>query len=147
VQKVTKGQVSVGEEVLGKIGPGVVVLLGVKRDDTEKDAQYLARKIAGLRIFPDRDGKMNLSLLDMGDEALVISQFTLYGDCRKGKRPSYTEAAPPELAEELYERFTDYLRSEGIPTQTGKFQAMMLVEIYNDGPVTLIVDSKRTSSL
>ncbi len=147
MQKVTKGQVSVGEEVLGKIGPGVVVLLGVKRDDTEKDAQYLARKIAGLRIFPDRDGKMNLSLLDMGDEALVISQFTLYGDCRKGKRPSYTEAAPPELAEELYERFTDYLRSEGIPTQTGKFQAMMLVEIYNDGPVTLIVDSKRTSSL
>jgi D-tyrosyl-tRNA(Tyr) deacylase len=143
VQRVTSSKVTVEGAVTGEIGGGLNVLLGVAEDDTEKDIEYLADKIVNLRIFEDECGKMNISLLDKGGSLLVISQFTLYGDCRKGKRPSYDRAARPKMAEDMYNRFLERCRSYGIKVETGRFQAMMQVEINNAGPVTLIIDSKK----
>jgi D-aminoacyl-tRNA deacylase len=143
IQRVSRAQVSVGEETAGKIGRGILVLLGVAKTDTEADADYLAAKIAGLRIFEDENGKMNLSLADRGGEVLAVSQFTLHGDARKGRRPSFDEAAPPELAKQLYEHFVRGIREAGILCETGRFQARMQVELVNDGPVTILIDSKR----
>ena len=143
VQRVSSGSVSVGGEVLGSIGPGFVILLGVKTGDTQEDARYLAEKIANLRVFEDAEGKMNRSILEEGGEVLTVSQFTLYGDCRKGRRPSFTDAAAPAEAEALYEKFVSFLREMGLPVATGKFQAMMSVEIINDGPVTILLDSAK----
>lgn len=143
VQRVTNARVLSDEKVAGKIGKGLMVLLGVGGEDTEKDAEYLAGKIVNLRVFEDGNGKMNLSLLDIQGELLVVSQFTLYGDCRKGRRPSYDKAGDPETANNLYETFISYCRGHGIKVETGVFQAKMLVEIYNDGPVTLLLDSKK----
>jgi len=140
VQRVVRSSVSVDGKVVGQIGKGLNVLIGVRQGDTEEQACWLAHKIAGLRIFEDEQGKMNLSVRDVGGEALVISQFTLYGDARKGFRPSFVDAAPPEIASPLIDRFVEFLREEGVPVQTGVFQAMMLVEIYNDGPVTIILE-------
>lgn len=142
VQRVTQGSVTVGKEVVGKIGPGVVVLVGIKTGDTQREAEWLAEKIAHLRIFEDDAGKLNRSLLEVGGAALVVSQFTLYGDARRGRRPSFTEAAPPEVAAPLVEHFAAALRQQGVAqVEMGRFQAMMLVEIHNDGPVTLILDT------
>ncbi|MBI5064475.1 MAG: D-tyrosyl-tRNA(Tyr) deacylase [Desulfatitalea sp.] len=142
VQRVSESSVTVEGRVVGAIGPGLLVLLGVAQSDTEQDADYLADKIAQLRIFEDRDGKMNLSLLESGGALLVVSQFTLLGDCRKGRRPSFAGAAPPETAEALYQRFVAQVRAKGVTTATGQFRAMMKVSLINDGPVTLIVESK-----
>ena len=141
VQLVSKASVRVKEKQVSQIGPGLLVLLGVHRDDTEKDAVLLAGKIANLRVFPDRDRLMNLSVLDVGGDMLVVSQFTLYGDCRKGRRPSYSGAAPPALANRLYELFMEETRKTGIPVAAGEFQALMDVELINQGPVTLLLDS------
>jgi D-tyrosyl-tRNA(Tyr) deacylase len=127
-------------DMIARIGKGFLILLGVKKSDSDSDAKWLARKCAGLRVFEDDHGLMNLSLGDVGGEALVVSQFTLYGDCDKGRRPSFTEAAQPETAEMLYRVFVEALREEGIRVETGRFQAKMLVEIANDGPVTLIIE-------
>ncbi|GAW32590.1 D-aminoacyl-tRNA deacylase [Carboxydocella sp. JDF658] len=143
VQRARYGRVTVAGQVIGEIGPGLVVLLGVGQDDGEEDARYLAEKIAHLRIFPDQEGKLNLSVKDSGGEVLLVSQFTLYGDCRKGRRPSFTEAAPPEQALALYERVRVLLEEQGLSVVTGQFQAEMLVELANDGPVTMLLDSKR----
>ncbi|WP_448375575.1 D-aminoacyl-tRNA deacylase [Fervidobacterium sp.] len=143
VQRVSKASVSVDSEVVGKISNGIVVLLGVGKDDNEEDVRYLADKIVNLRIFEDADGKMNLSLLDIKGEALIISQFTLYGDCRRGRRPSYSDSASPEVAKTLYEKFIDSVKHYGIHVETGIFAADMLVEIHNNGPVTLLLDSKK----
>lgn len=143
IQRVSRARVSVGGEVVGNIGPGLLVLLGVGKDDTEADAEYLAAKIAGLRIFEDENGKMNLSLAETHGAVLAVSQFTLYGDVRKGKRPSFDEAAPPGLARELYEYYISKIREAGITCETGRFQAMMQVESVNDGPVTILLDSTR----
>lgn len=143
VQRVTAGRVKIGGETVAAIGHGLVILLGVGEDDTAQDAEYLANKIAGLRIFSDGEGKMNLSLAETGGEALVVSQFTLYGDCRHGRRPSFSRAAGAEQARILYELFVACLAERGIKTVTGQFQAMMLVEIHNDGPVTLLLDSHK----
>jgi D-tyrosyl-tRNA(Tyr) deacylase len=143
IQRVSRAQVSVGEEVMGKIGPGFLVLLGVSKADTQADADYLAAKITGLRVFEDESGKMNLSLAEAGGSVLAISQFTLYGDVRKGKRPSFDEAAPPGIANELYEYFVTKIRKASISCETGRFQAMMQVELVNDGPVTILLDSKK----
>ena len=140
VQRVSQASVSVGGEVVGAIKRGVVVLVGVTHGDTEEQAEWLARKIAGLRIFEDSEGKMNAGLLDADGAALVISQFTLYADCRKGRRPSFTNAAMPEVAEPLVEHFAQALRNHGVPVETGVFGAHMLVEIYNDGPVTILLE-------
>jgi D-tyrosyl-tRNA(Tyr) deacylase len=140
VQRVSGAGVSVAGEVVARIGKGFVILLGVKKGDTEDAAEWLARKCAGLRVFEDDKGLMNLSLGDVEGAALVVSQFTLYGDCDKGRRPSFTEAAQPEKAETLYGVFVKTLRDEGIPVETGRFQAKMLVELANDGPVTLILE-------
>ena len=140
VQRVSRGSVFVEGEEVGAIGRGVVVLLGVGVGDGLSQARFLADKIANLRIFEDREGKMNLSLLDIRGEALVVSQFTLYGDCRKGRRPGFTEAAPPEEAQQLYLKFCDLLRETGVKVETGRFQAMMKVEIINEGPVTLLLE-------
>jgi len=129
--------------VTGSIGRGLVVLLGVGQDDTEKDADYLADKVAGLRIFPDEAGKMNKSVADCGGALLIVSQFTLYGDCRKGRRPSFDHAAAPELANRLYEYFVAQVRRRSLRAETGVFQACMAVHLINDGPVTLILDSNR----
>jgi D-tyrosyl-tRNA(Tyr) deacylase len=137
LQRVKNGRVIVAGHVLAEIGPGLVILLGVGPQDGEQQASYLAEKCANLRIFEDEAGKINRSILDMGGEALVVSQFTLYADTRKGRRPSFTGAAPPEIASPLVERFAELLRAEGVPTQTGEFGAHMLVEIANDGPVTI----------
>jgi len=144
VQRVTRAQVTVGDEVVGKIGPGLLVLLGVAKSDTQADADYVAAKIPGLRIFDDEKGKMNLSLAETRGSVLAVSQFTLYGDVRKGKRPSFDQAAPPQLANELYEHFVRKIRDAGFTCQTGRFQAMMKVELINDGPVTILLDSPRT---
>ena len=141
VQRVRSASVSVGGEEVGRMGPGLMILLGVRKGDTEAEARWLAEKIAGLRIFEDAEGKMNLSASEIGGSALIVSQFTLYGDCRKGRRPSFDKAAPPDVAERLYEDFVKYIGDAGIPTSTGRFQAMMLVKIENDGPVTLIVET------
>ena len=143
VQRVTEGSVTVEGKVTGEIKNGFVVLLGVGNEDTEADADYIADKVSNLRVFEDENGKMNLSLKDMGGEILAVSQFTLYGDCRKGRRPGFTEAAPPEKAKALYDYFTDRLRKADIKVGEGIFQADMLVKIYNDGPVTLLLDSKK----
>ncbi len=141
IQRVKRGRVTVGEEEVGSIGQGLVVLLGVGEGDDLSQASYLAEKIANLRIFEDKAGKMNLSLLDINGEALVVSQFTLYGDCRKGRRPGFSEAAPPEAAQQLYRKFCELLQDMGIKVEQGRFQAMMVVEIINDGQVTFILDS------
>jgi len=143
VQRVTYSKVTVDGEVIGEIQKGLNVLLGIGQDDTDKDIEYVAEKIVNLRIFEDSNNKMNLSLLDIKGELIVVSQFTLYGDCRKGKRPSFDKAARPEAAEVIYNKFLDYLKKFDIKVQTGKFQAMMMVEIQNDGPVTLLIDSKK----
>ncbi len=140
IQRVSHGKVSVTGETIAEIGKGIVVLLGVGNDDGEEQAQYLAKKIAEMRIFEDEGGKTNLSLLDVGGEAIVVSQFTLYADTRKGRRPSFINAAAPEIAEPLVERFVELMQEHGIPTQTGIFGAHMLVEIDNDGPVTIWVE-------
>jgi D-tyrosyl-tRNA(Tyr) deacylase len=145
VQRVSQAQVVVNDEVIGQIQQGLLILLGVTPGDTESSARWLADKIVGLRIFNDADDKMNLSLADVQGSMLIVSQFTLYGDCRKGRRPSFIEAAGPELAEPLYECFINAVRAQGIPVATGRFGAMMKVELVNDGPVTLIVDSKANS--
>jgi D-aminoacyl-tRNA deacylase len=143
VQRVSRAQVAVEEEITGQIGPGLLVLLGVGRDDTEADATYLAEKISGLRIFEDAQGKMNLSLQEVGGSVLAVSQFTLYGDVRRGKRPSFDAAAPPEKARHLYEFFVEQLRAAGLRCETGRFQQMMQVELVNDGPVTILLDSAK----
>ncbi|HDP98243.1 MAG TPA: D-tyrosyl-tRNA(Tyr) deacylase [bacterium] len=142
VQRVSSGAVKINDKTVGKIGNGLVILLGIKNEDTEADARFLAEKCVNLRIFTDENNKFNLSALDVGAELLVISQFTLYGDTRKGRRPSFIEAAPPEISQPLYEKFVYYCRQSGLEVATGEFGAMMLVEINNQGPVTLIVESK-----
>ncbi|MEH7178880.1 D-aminoacyl-tRNA deacylase [Neobacillus vireti] len=142
VQRSKNAKVTVNGEITGEISKGLVLLVGVTHDDKEEDAAFLADKVANLRIFEDEAGKMNLSLLEVGGEILSVSQFTLYGDCRKGRRPNFMEAARPEQANQLYEVFNSLLREKGIKVETGIFGAMMDVELINDGPVTLIVDSK-----
>ena len=142
VQRVTKASVSVNGEVVGKIDHGLVVLIGVAREDTEKDAIYMADKIANLRIFADEASKFNRSALDVGAEILIVSQFTLLADTRKGRRPSFEAAAPPEQAETLLNYFIDRVGNSGLKVETGRFQQHMLVEIHNDGPVTIALDSK-----
>ncbi len=141
IQRVTKASVSVGDETVGRIGPGLIVLLGVAQGDTAAEARRLAEKTAGLRIFSDAEGRFNLSLLDTGGEALVVSQFTLLADARKGRRPSFTGAAPPEEAEPLVGEYENALRRLGVRVAGGRFGAHMQVEILNDGPVTIILDS------
>jgi len=143
IQRVTRASVTVEGRVTGEIGAGLLVLLGVSRTDNPESAAYLAEKIANLRIFSDEAGKMNLSLLDVGGSALLVSQFTLYGDTRGGRRPSYIQAAPPEQASLLYQEFVRSIRSLGVPVQTGVFQAHMQVELVNDGPVTILLDSEK----
>jgi D-tyrosyl-tRNA(Tyr) deacylase len=140
VQRVSSAQVRVKGEVVGRIGKGLLILLGIAPTDTDTEVEWMAEKCTGLRIFEDDEGKMNRSLEEVGGAALVISQFTLFGDCRKGKRPSFVGAAPPELAEALYEKFAQSLRDRGIETATGIFAARMEVELTNYGPVTLIID-------
>lgn len=143
IQRVTQGSVTIGQEVVGRIGVGLVILIGVKSGDDEQDAAWLAAKIATLRIFEDDDGKFNRSLLDVDGEALVVSQFTLYGDARRGRRPSFSAAAPPEIAAPLVDRFCALLREQGVrEVQTGRFGAMMQVEIHNHGPVTILLDTE-----
>jgi D-tyrosyl-tRNA(Tyr) deacylase len=141
LQRVTKGKVTVAGRATGEIGPGLVILLGVGEGDGEAEAELLANKIANLRIFPDADSKFNLSAFDAGAEMLVVSQFTLYADARKGRRPSFTDAARPELASSLCDRFVEKLRALGFKVETGEFQADMLVEIHNSGPVTIWLDT------
>jgi len=142
VQRVTHASVSIEGKIVGAINAGLVILLGVKQKDSEADAKFLAEKCANLRIFADEEGKFNRSALDVSGEFLAISQFTLYGDTRKGRRPSFIEAAPPEISEPLYLKFISYLKESGLKVATGQFGAKMLVEIHNDGPVTLILESK-----
>lgn len=143
VQRVRRAKVTVAEEITSEIGIGLLVLLGVGHDDNEAGADYLADKIAGLRIFEDDAGKMNRSVTDVGGAILVVSQFTLYGDVRKGKRPSFDGAASPQKARALYEHFVDRIRSSGLRCETGRFQEMMDVELVNSGPVTILVDSEK----
>ncbi len=142
LQRVTGASVSVASEVVGRIGRGLVIFVGVADGDTEKDAQYLAQKAVSLRIFSDEAGKFNLSALDIKGELLVVSQFTLLADTKKGRRPSFIEAAPPAQAEELFERFVEQTRATGLKVETGRFQQYMQVEIHNDGPVTILLDSR-----
>lgn len=137
LQRVRRARVLVDGETIAEIGPGLLILLGIAPSDTEERARFLAEKVATLRIFEDQEGKTNLSIQDVQGEALVVSQFTLYADTRKGRRPSFTDAAPPQIAAPLVERFAQLLRERGIPTQTGRFGAHMLVEIHNDGPFTI----------
>jgi len=144
VQRVKESRVEVKKRVVGQIGPGLLILLGVGQDDTLKDCEYLAGKISHLRIFSDEKGFMNLSLLDTKGAALVVSQFTLWGDCRKGRRPSFVKAAPSEPARDLYEHFVELLKREGLTVATGMFQEMMDVHLINDGPITLMLDSHKT---
>jgi D-tyrosyl-tRNA(Tyr) deacylase len=145
IQRVTHAQVSVDGEVCSEIAHGLLVLLGVAKTDTETDADYLAEKIVGLRIFRDENEKMNRSVVDVAGSILTVSQFTLYGDVRRGKRPSFDDAAPPESARVLYEYFVHKIRSAGLTCETGRFQAMMQVELANDGPVTILLDSTKKS--
>ncbi len=142
LQRVSRASVTVGGEVVGQIGRGLLVLLGVTHADTAEHARWLADKTVGLRIFADAQGKMNRGVADVNGSVLVVSQFTLYGDCQKGRRPSFLDAAPPEIAIPLYEEYTNAIRALGIPVQTGRFGAMMDVELVNDGPVTLILQSR-----
>ncbi len=147
LQRVTSARVQVDEHTVGEIGKGLLILLGVAREDAEPDANWLAEKVAALRIFQDPEGRMNLSIKETGGSALVVSQFTLMGDCRKGRRPGFDKAAPPDQAESLYERFVELLRAElgpEIEVATGSFGAFMSVSLVNDGPVTLILDSRRS---
>lgn len=146
LQRVTGASVSVGDEVVGKIGHGLVIFIGVAIGDTEKDAQYLAQKSASLRIFADETGKFNLSVLDIKGELLAVSQFTLLADTKKGRRPSFTEAASPSEAEELFDQFVKQARATGLKVATGRFQQYMQVEIHNDGPVTILLDSREKLS-
>lgn len=143
LQRVARAEVTVDGRQVASIGRGYVVLLGVTHDDTEADAQYLADKIASLRLFEDDAGKINLGITDVGGEVLVVSQFTLYADCRKGRRPSFTDAAPPDVADRLYQRVAGLLREAGLPVQTGVFGAYMSVSLVNDGPVTILLDSRK----
>jgi len=143
VQRVSRAQVTVNGEATGEIGLGLLVLLGVGRDDTQADATYLAEKIAGLRVFEDADGKMNRSVQDVNGSVLAVSQFTLYGDVRRGKRPSFDASAPPEKARQLYELFVEQIRAAGLRCETGRFQEMMKVELVNEGPVTILLDSAK----
>jgi D-aminoacyl-tRNA deacylase len=142
VQRVSRAKVTVAGELTGEIGLGMLVLLGVAQGDAEGDARQLADKLAGLRIFEDAQQKMNLALADVGGAMLVVSQFTLLGDCRKGRRPSFTDAAPPELAERLYQVFVAAVAAQGIPVATGRFREHMEIELVNDGPVTLLIDTR-----
>jgi D-tyrosyl-tRNA(Tyr) deacylase len=144
IQRVTRASVRVDAQVTGEIGAGLLILLGVCRTDNQESSVYLAEKIVNLRIFSDSAGKMNLSLTDIGGSALVVSQFTLYGDTRGGRRPSYIQAAPPEEANRLYEEFVSAMRGLGIKVETGVFQAHMQVELVNDGPVTILLDSEKS---
>ena len=141
VQRVSHAKVTINDWISGEIGLGLLVLLGVGHEDTEADATYLAEKIAGLRIFEDHNGKMNHSVQDVGGSVLAVSQFTLYGDVRRGKRPSFAAAAPPENARRLYEFFVERVRAVGLRCETGRFQEMMQVELVNEGPVTILLDS------
>src|SRR4051812_32353408 len=143
IQRASRAQVSVDSELCGKIDRGLLVFLGVGNSDTEADADYLVEKILGLRIFEDQTGKMNLSVVDTGGSMLVVSQFTLYGDVRRGKRPSFDDAAPPLQARELYEYFVERIRAAGLRCETGRFQEMMQVELVNEGPVTILLDSTK----
>lgn len=143
LQRVSEARVRVNGEIVGEIGRGLLVLLGVGQGDGEADARFLAEKTAGLRIFEDAQGKMNLSVEEVAGAVLVVSQFTLYGDCRQGRRPGFSAAAPPELADALYRQFVAGLRKRGLPVATGIFQAEMAVELVNDGPVTLLLDSRK----
>ncbi|MFL6303463.1 MAG: D-aminoacyl-tRNA deacylase [Candidatus Sulfotelmatobacter sp.] len=144
VQRVSRAKVTVGQLTTGQIGIGLLVLIGVGQQDTEQDCIYLAEKIAGLRIFEDEYGKMNRSVQDVGGSVLAVSQFTLYADVRRGKRPSFDDAAPPEPARRLYESFVERIRAAGLRCQTGRFQEMMQVELVNEGPVTILLDSTKT---
>ena len=143
VQRVSRAKVTVGDEITGAIGNGLLVLLGVAQEDNEAAADYLVDKVVGLRVFEDVDGKMNLSVADVGGAVLVVSQFTLYGDARRGKRPSFDRAARPERANELYDYFVTKVRAAGLRCETGRFQAKMDVEMVNDGPVTILLDSEK----
>jgi D-tyrosyl-tRNA(Tyr) deacylase len=143
VQRVSRAQVAVNRDIVGAIGSGLLVLLGVGRSDTEADASYLAEKITGLRIFEDEHGKMNRSVQDVGGGLLVVSQFTLYGDVRRGKRPAFDDAATPESARRLYEFFVEEIRKSGVRCETGRFQEKMQVELVNEGPVTILLDSAK----
>ncbi|NLM20811.1 MAG: D-tyrosyl-tRNA(Tyr) deacylase [Peptococcaceae bacterium] len=144
IQRVSKASVQVENETIAQINHGILALVGIGREDSLKDLQWMAEKLSGLRIFEDEQGKMNLSLLDVQGEMLLVSQFTLYGDCRKGKRPSFTEAAAPQEAEKLFNELVNAVRQKGIPVKTGKFQAEMAVELINQGPVTIILDSNNS---
>lgn len=144
VQRVASSKVTVDESTIGEINKGLLILLGVTHEDTSKDVDYLLDKIVNLRIFEDENDKMNLSLKDVNGELLVVSQFTLYGDCKKGRRPNFTSAAKPDLATSLYEEFIDKAKKEGIKVGTGKFGAHMMVDLVNDGPVTILIDSEKT---
>lgn len=143
LQRVTRAEVRVNEKIIGKIGRGFVILLGVAKDDTEKDAAFIADKALAMRVFADAEGKMNLALRQVGGELLVISQFTLLADTDSGRRPSFIRAAPPEDAKRLYELFLSMVRNDGVKVETGEFGAMMAVELVNDGPVTIILDSRK----
>jgi D-aminoacyl-tRNA deacylase len=143
VQRVKEARVDISSETVGAIGVGLLIFLGVGEEDSEKDAEYMADKVVNLRIFPDEKDLMNLSLLDTGGSILVVSQFTLWGDCRKGRRPSFAKAARPERANELYEYFIRILKEKGLKIATGRFQEMMDVHLVNDGPVTLLIDSAK----
>ena len=142
LQRVTGASVSISGEVVGRIGQGLVVFVGVAEGDTEKDVEYLVQKTVGLRIFADKEGKFNLSALDISGELLLVSQFTLMADTKKGRRPSFTDAASPDRAEELFEKFVEQARATGLKVETGRFQQYMQVEIHNDGPVTIMLDSR-----
>jgi D-tyrosyl-tRNA(Tyr) deacylase len=144
VQRVSRAKVTINEQISGQIGPGLLVLLGVGQGDAEADADYLAEKIAGLRIFGDAEGKMNRAVGESGGAVLAVSQFTLYADVRRGKRPSFDGAARPEQARRLYDHFVEKIRAAGLRCDTGRFQEMMQVELVNDGPVTILLDSKKT---
>jgi D-tyrosyl-tRNA(Tyr) deacylase len=143
IQRVSRASVRINENTTGQIGHGLVVLLGIRTEDTTRDLQWLADKIVHLRIFDDDQGKMNRSLADIDGEMLIVSQFTIYGDCRKGRRPGYSNAAPPEIAEPLYQQFIEAVASQQISVATGTFRAAMEVELVNDGPVTLLLDSEK----
>lgn len=146
IQRVSRAEVRVDGGIAGRIEKGYVVLLAVSKDDTDRDIEWILEKICHIRVFPNEEGKFDRSLLNTGGEVLLVSQFTLYGDCRKGRRPGFDQAAPPELARELFDRAAERLRAKGVRTETGVFGAMMEVDLVNDGPVTLILDSPNASN-